>query len=133
MKTVLPEKLDAPSTLDGISMMDRIEARAKARRQRVPTEEDAFRLSHDCFERLKELGWREIQYCPKDGTEFDAYCFGDLVSFDCTYEGQWPDGMWVQHDEDDSIVCYPSLWRPKSQTHKPARHDRPPSAEGRSL
>lgn len=48
------------------------DAEKAARAALVPTEQDAINLMHDCWIRLKELGWNAAIYCPKDGSEFDA-------------------------------------------------------------
>lgn len=42
--------------------------RDKARRaEMMPTEADAARALWEAYYRLKELGWREATYCPRDG------------------------------------------------------------------
>jgi hypothetical protein len=47
------------------------EAEAK-RRELMPDEQTAVRMLFEAFQRLKELGWKEACYCPKDGSEFQA-------------------------------------------------------------
>src|SRR5688572_6343908 len=46
---------------------------AKARRaEQMPDEQSAIHTMFNAWLRLKELGWKEAQYCPKDGSLFDA-------------------------------------------------------------
>lgn len=43
-----------------------IDRKAKERAERIPDTQAALRLMFDCCERLKELGWRDMMYAPKD-------------------------------------------------------------------
>lgn len=47
------------------------EAKQK-RAEDMPTDEDAVRALHRAWLRLKELGWREAMYAPRDGSYFDS-------------------------------------------------------------
>ena len=69
------------------------EARAR-RAQTMPDEQSALNVLMDAYTRLKELGWREIIYCPKDGTHFDVIEADSTGVFDCYYDGEWPHGSW---------------------------------------
>lgn len=42
------------------------------RASNMPTADDALGVLFRAYQRLQELGWRDIIYCPKDGTEFAA-------------------------------------------------------------
>lgn len=47
--------------------------RDKRRRESaMPSERDAIVMMWQAYQRLRELGWREAIYCPKDGTWFQA-------------------------------------------------------------
>jgi hypothetical protein len=71
------------------------------RAEKMPTEQDAIRAMWSAFERLRELGWKEAMYCPKDGTEFDAIEAGSTGIHSCVYHGEWPTGSyWIQADGD---------------------------------
>lgn len=75
---------------------------AKARRaEMMPTEFDVLRVLIQCHSRLRELGWTEAMYCPKDGSMFKAIEFGSTGVHDCHYEGEWPSGSWLVHDAND--------------------------------
>lgn len=79
---------------------------AKARRaETMPTEFDVLRVLGQCHSRLRELGWTEAIYCPKDGSAFRAIEFGSTGIHDCHYEGEWPKGSWWIHSAGD---LYPS-------------------------
>jgi hypothetical protein len=49
-------------------------------------------------ERLRDLGWREAVYCPKDGTDFGLVEWGSTGVFTGFYTGEWPDGHIVYED-----------------------------------
>lgn len=75
----------------------------------MPDEQDAIRIMHAAFERLKALGWREAIYCPKDGSAFEAIEPGSTGIHSTHYSGSWPDGMWLIDGEWPSRPC---LYRP---------------------
>jgi hypothetical protein len=77
------------------------EARATA----MPDEASAISAMFSAYQRLKELGWRDVIYCPKDGTPFKVIENGSTGIFDCTYSGTWPDGHFMICDGND---IYPS-------------------------
>jgi len=82
-----------------------IEKRLAERRERLPDEKVAIRAMFDAYDRLRELGWREAIYCPKDGTHFQVIENNSTGIFDCAYFGEWPDGHWITFDAHDA---YPS-------------------------
>ena len=75
---------------------------AKARRaEQMPDERAAIEAMFQAWLRLKELGWQEAQYCPKDGSLFDAIEPGSTGIHQCQYEGEWPKGCyWIVGDND---------------------------------
>lgn len=85
---------------------------AKAWRELVmPDTRDALNTMFDAFARLKDLGWREAMYCPKDGTHFEAITAGSTGTFECWYDGQWPTGRWWGVDGGDIWPMDPILFR----------------------
>ncbi len=50
------------------TMIEGARAYKAERATRIPDEATALRLAFDCYERLKELGWREAMYAPADGS-----------------------------------------------------------------
>jgi hypothetical protein len=82
-----------------------------ARSALVPTEQDAINLMFECYQRLKELGWNDAAYCPKDGSEFDAIEAGSTGIHRCHYSGDWPDGHWWVADAGDLWPSRPILYR----------------------
>lgn len=75
---------------------------AEAKRaEQMPDEKAAISGLWDAHQRLKELGWREPQYCPKDGTRFQVIELGSTGVFDCYYQGKWPDGLYMVSDGGD--------------------------------
>lgn len=101
------------------SEADEIWARAKAneeqRRQSMPDEESALDTMFGGYLRLKELGWRDIIYCPKDGSVFESISAGSTGVHPCYYDGEWPNGRWWVMDAGDLWPARPILWRPLSE------------------
>lgn len=80
----------------------------------MPDERAALRVMFAAWEWLKDLGWREAIYCPKDGTTFDAIEVGSTGIHDCHYMGEWPNGGWWTHDAGDLWPSSPILFRKKA-------------------
>lgn len=73
----------------------------KARRAAaMPSEADAINMLWQAYQRLRELGWREAMYCPKDGREFSAIEAGSSGVHRCHYSGEWPSGRYWISDGD---------------------------------
>lgn len=58
----------------------------------MPETSDALAAMHRWFSRLRDLGWREAQHCPKNGTPFAVIEYGSTGIFEACYYGEWPDG-----------------------------------------
>lgn len=105
-KTGFPLTRHEPLTrAEGEALWQAAMAAKKARENRMPDEKAAIHALWDAHQRLKELGWREPQYCPKDGTRFRVIELGSTGVFDCYYQGEWPKGLYMVMDERD---CYPT-------------------------
>jgi hypothetical protein len=79
----------------------------------MPDEKTALRMLTDAFHRLKELGWKEAMYCPKDASEFLAIEAGSSGIHNCRYEGEWPSGhYWILADG-DAWPSQPILFKAK--------------------
>ena len=76
------------------------EAAKASRAERMPDEKAALKAMQDAYTRLRELGWREASYCPKDGTHFQAIEAGSTGIHDANYTGEWPSGSWWIYDGD---------------------------------
>ena len=77
----------------------------------MPTLDDCLRMLGDVSQRLRELGWSDAIYCPKDGTVFDAIEFGSTGVHACHYEGEWPNGHWWIADGGDLWPSRPVMFR----------------------
>lgn len=88
---------------------------AKVEEQRrialMPDEKAAISMLFDAFQRLKELGWAEASYCPKDGSTFDAIEVGSTGIHRTHYSGVWPNGCWWIEAHGDLWPCRPILYR----------------------
>ena len=58
----------------------------------MPTTKDALKVMHRGHSRLRDLGWKDGIYCPKDGEPFAMIQFGSTGIFEGWYMGEWPDG-----------------------------------------
>lgn len=98
---------------------ERLEAK---RAEDMPTEQDAINAMFEAYQRLRELGWREAMYCPKDGSIFKAIEVGSTGIHDCFYLGEWPKGNWEYPCEGDLWPSRPILFKPAEpsvQSEKP--------------
>jgi hypothetical protein len=86
---------------DARQILEDADAAKKRRAEQMPTEFDVLRVMMQCHSRLRELGWKEAIYCPKDGTSFQAIEFGSAGVHDCHYQGKWPKGTWWISDAGD--------------------------------
>lgn len=81
-----------------------------ARAERMPDEQAAIRQMQDAYLRLKELGWNDPTYCPKDGSHFMVIEPGSTGIHDANYVGEWPKGSWWVYDT-DTWPSHPVLYR----------------------
>lgn len=58
---------DEIKSVDVAKIFKNIAKREKARAEDMPTEKEALAVMFEAFLRLKELGFSEACYCPKDG------------------------------------------------------------------
>ena len=89
------------------------EADAASRAKRMPTERDAIAAMFDAYLRLKELGWNDAIYCPKDGTPFLSIEAGSTGIHPTHYSGTWPKGSWWVSEAGDLWPSRPILFKPK--------------------
>ena len=81
----------------------------------MPTEQDAINAINRAYTRLKELGWNDGMYMPKDGTKVTVMQVGSTGTFDCAYVGEWADGFFYVYDGGDVYPSrsVPPLFKPK--------------------
>ena len=85
------------------------------RAEKMPDEEAALRQMFEAYIRLKEMGFRDIQYCPKDGTAFHVVEVGSTGIHEASYKGEYPDGaLWVF--DGDMWPTNPCLFREIKET-----------------
>lgn len=93
------------------------------RAEKMPTVEDALFQMTQAHHRLKELGWREAMYCPKDGTPFEVIEPGSSGIHIAHYWGEWPSGSWFIEDNGDLWPSRPCLFREIKTSVKGAGDD----------
>lgn len=96
-------------------LIDDIELQKKERAEKLPDENACLRQMIEAYYRLKELGWNDAIYCPKDSSLFDAIEFGSTGIHTCNYSGEWPKGTWWVHDACDLFPSRPVLFRAKAE------------------
>lgn len=87
------------------------EGRKKARAIKMPDEEVALKVMFEAYLRLKELGFNDAMYCPKDGTPFNLIEAGSVGIHVGHYLGDWPTGGYLVHDGGDLWPSHPVLFR----------------------
>lgn len=102
----LPVYRHEPLTrVEGEALWEAAKAAEAKRAVDMPTEQDAINVMFSAWQRLKELGWREGVYSPRDGSVFKTVELGSTGIFDCDCHGEWPDCTWTTYDSHDA---YPS-------------------------
>lgn len=98
-------------------------ARQQKRASDMPDEQSAINAMWEAHQRLKELGWTEAIYCPKDGTAFQAVEPSSTGIFRSHYYGEWPNGTWWCEDGGDLWPSRPCLFKlyPEDQAKEDAR------------
>jgi len=97
------------------ALWDECDRLKKKREADMPTERDALQVMGQAYQRLKELGWSEAMYCPKDGSLFEVIEAGSTGIHKCHYEGEWPKGSWWVHADGDLWPSDPILYRKMSE------------------
>ena len=102
--------------MDGIyknaeTLFAEIERTRRVRAELMPDEEVALKIMFAAYQRLKELGFKEAIYCPKDGSLFEAIEAGCTGIGICSYDGEWPTGRWWMHSAGDLWPSRPILFR----------------------
>ena len=87
------------------------DAEDKRMAELMPTEQSAIEAMFSAWARLKQLGWREACYCPKDRSTFLAIEPGSTGIFNCIYEGEWPNGTYWILDAGDMWPATPVLFK----------------------
>jgi hypothetical protein len=90
---------------EGEALWEAAKAAEAKRAADMPDEQSAIRAMFSAWQRLKELGWREGKYAPRDGTMFKTIELGSMGIFDCDCHGEWPNCTWTTYDSHDA---YPS-------------------------
>lgn len=108
----MPKLRHEPLTrAEGEALWNAAKEAERARAVLMPDEKAAINHMWDGWCRLKELGWREAQYCPKDGTHFQAIEPGSTGIHDCNYQGEWASGSYWLYGDGDIWPSRPILFK----------------------
>lgn len=101
------------------------ETHRKKREALMPDEKSALHMMFDAYDRLRDFGWREAIYCPKDGSHFQVIEAGSTGIFDAYYDGEWPTGSWWVCEDGDMSPSRPVLFRlyPEDEVKRQAKMD----------
>jgi hypothetical protein len=75
-------------------------------------EESYINLMMQAWISLRELGWKDVVHCPKDGTPFLGIVPGRTEIHTCIYKGEWPTGSWWTQHEGELWLVRPCLYKP---------------------
>lgn len=101
--------------MDPRTILEKSDAEMHSRAEQMPTETHALTQMNQAYLRLKELGFKDIIYCPKDGSKFEAIEAGSSVMHsECSYQGDWPNGSWNAWHENEAWPIHPILYRLKN-------------------
>ena len=108
---------------EGQTLWERSQRDHEDRVARMPDEKSALRTLHDAYTRLRDMGWRDAIYCPKDGSTFEIIEVGSTGIFRAHYSGEWPSGSWWAEDAGDLWPSRPCLFRllPEAQAEYDAK------------
>ena len=93
-------------------LLAKIEEEKAARAEKMPDEKAAIAQMFEAYERLGELGWKDIIYCPKDESMFSTIEANSTGIHKTNYVGEWPNGSWWSYDG-DQWPAHPTMWRPR--------------------
>jgi len=96
---------------EAVELLRQVEERKAQREALMPDEDAALKLFFDAWLRLKDFGWREACYCPKDGRAFEAIEAGSSGRHRCHYSGEWPKGGYWIEGNGDLWPSHPVLFR----------------------
>lgn len=96
---------------EAAAILAAVEKEDQRRKELMPDEQSAIRMMFAANQRLRDFGWNDAVYCPKDGTMFQALEFGSTGIHTCRYEGEWPKGHWEVIGDDDIYPSRPVMFR----------------------
>jgi hypothetical protein len=96
---------------EAAALWKKCEDRDAARALKLPTEQSAIDAMFEAYDRLRQFGWSDAIYCPKDGSTFDVIEPGSTGIHKCHYEGKWPKGTWWVSADGDQWPSRPVLYR----------------------
>ena len=96
---------------EGAALWAAVTAAKERRIAAMPDEQSAINAMQDAHTRLRELGWADASYCPKDGTMFHVIEAGSTGIHDASYQGEWPKGSWWIHHDGDMSPSRPVLFK----------------------
>ena len=80
-----------------IAAAERDEAK---RIEMIPDQATGIKTLWDAYQRLKDFGWCDIDYCPKDQTRFNVLELGSTGIHKGYYYGEYPNGSIMIEDDD---------------------------------
>lgn len=100
------------------ALIARCRSEDERRKALMPDEKSALRMMMDAYTRLKDMGWNDAVYCPKDGRTFEVIEPGSTGIHSCIYTGEWPTGSWWVFGNGDMYPSRPILFRNLTAAHQ---------------
>jgi len=110
------------STEQWDEMMAAFNRADKWRADQMPDQEAALRVMFEAHRRLIELGWREVIYCPRDGSSWE-FCGPGSTGVHPGYRDE-QGRFWVE-DGGDIWPADPSLFRAVPQAARSPQDTQP--------
>jgi len=101
---------------EAAAIWESVERATAERNAKYPDEKACLAAISDAVQRLRDFGWSDAVYCPKDGSVFDVIEAGSTGIHKCSYGGKWPDGSWWIHADGDMWPSRPILYRRTPRT-----------------
>ena len=95
------------SQADAEAIWQAVEQAQRDRAEMMPTERDALLVMMKAFERLRELGWRDAMYAPRDGRLLEFIEAGSTGIHKGHKDEKF---VWI-HDAGDLWPSHPILFR----------------------
>lgn len=92
-------------------LLHEIKQDKRSRAEKMPTEKDAIKLIFEAYLRLKELGWQDMTYAPRDGSTFSIIEAGSTGIHPCFDFGQGS-GDWMSPADGDLYHIRPMMFKP---------------------
>jgi len=114
---------DALARYEAKVLWEEMERQKAATIAKLPDERAAICAMTEAFHRMRDFGWSDAIYCPKDGSSFEVIEAGSSGIHRAHYSGEWPTGTWWIEEDGDLSPSRPILFRfyPEDEAKRKAK------------